>query len=89
MQTYRFKSLFLSLLFATPLCAVAVEPDVGVSGVDWPSFRGAGAKGIADGYPLPVSWNADPEQKHLVLPALCPSDICPPDCAPPKCTVGA
>lgn len=35
------------------------------------------------------SWNADPEQKHLVLPALCPSDICPPDCAPPKCTVGA
>jgi hypothetical protein len=30
-------------------------------------------------------WNADPEQKHLVLPTLCPVDICPPDCTAATC----
>jgi outer membrane protein assembly factor BamB len=26
----------------------------------WPGFRGPGATGVADGYSLPTSWNADP-----------------------------
>ena len=67
MQTYRFKSLSVFILFAMSLGAVAAEPDVDAGSVDWPSFRGVGAKGIAEGYPLPVSWNADPEQGQLSL----------------------
>src|SRR2546426_57514 len=39
---------------AIPLAAVASEPDPG-----WPSFRGPGARGVADGYPVLTSWNAD------------------------------
>lgn len=27
---------------------------------DWPSFRGTDARGVADGYALPTTWNADP-----------------------------
>ena len=27
---------------------------------DWPSFRGAGARGVAEGYPIRTKWNADP-----------------------------
>jgi len=27
---------------------------------DWPSFRGSGGRGVADGFPLRSSWNADP-----------------------------
>lgn len=27
---------------------------------DWPAFRGTGASGVQDGFPLPTSWNADP-----------------------------
>ena len=65
MQTYRFKSLSVFMLFAMSLGAVAAEPDVDAGSVDWPSFRGVGAKGIAEGYPLPVSWNADPEQGQV------------------------
>ena len=28
------------------------------SGGNWPSFRGAGAAGVADGFPLPAEWSA-------------------------------
>ena len=27
---------------------------------EWPSFRGPGGRGVAEGYPTPVRWNADP-----------------------------
>ena len=27
---------------------------------DWPSFRGPGGRGVADGFSVPSSWNADP-----------------------------
>ncbi len=30
---------------------------------DWPRFRGAGGVGVADGFDLPVRWNADPDLK--------------------------
>ena len=30
-----------------------------VSGQNWPSFRGSGASGVADGQNPPVSWNAE------------------------------
>ncbi len=27
---------------------------------NWPSFRGPGGRGVADGFPVRSSWNADP-----------------------------
>ena len=27
---------------------------------EWSSFRGPGGRGVAEGYPTPVRWNADP-----------------------------
>ena len=27
---------------------------------DWPSFRGTGARGVAEGFPIRTQWNADP-----------------------------
>ena len=32
---------------------------------DWPSFRGLGARGVAEGFSLPEQWNADPESGEL------------------------
>lgn len=32
-------------------------------GSDWPWFRGSGHLGVADGCPLPATWNADPEDE--------------------------
>ena len=29
------------------------------TGMNWPSFRGHRGRGISDGYPTPVEWNAD------------------------------
>ncbi|WP_236696165.1 outer membrane protein assembly factor BamB family protein [Rhodopirellula islandica] len=30
---------------------------------DWPSFRGPGARGVAEGSTIPTTWNADPESE--------------------------
>ncbi len=50
------------------LLAVCVTLNVTALAVDepqnWPSFRGPGATGIADGYTLPTSWNADPTAEN-------------------------
>lgn len=51
-------------LTAAALVLVAVVfldalPGAGQSaGVPWPSFRGPNASGVADGFPLPIEWNA-------------------------------
>jgi outer membrane protein assembly factor BamB len=45
------------LLAATGLATPAQER--ARPGVDWPQFRGIEASGVADGYPLPLSWNVD------------------------------
>ncbi len=45
------------LLVATGLATSAQER--ARPGVDWPQFRGIEASGVADGYPLPLSWNVD------------------------------
>lgn len=37
----------------------AHSPRLGRSGVDWPSFRGPGASGVAEGFATPVSWNVE------------------------------
>jgi len=43
---------FVQVAAALPVAALGAEHD-------WPSFRGAGACGVADGYPVRASWNAD------------------------------
>ena len=40
--------------FACPLVASGAD-----NGPDWPSFRGPGAVGVADGFPVRTEWNAD------------------------------
>jgi len=32
---------------------------------DWPAFRGLGSRGVAEGFSLPSSWNADPNSGEL------------------------
>ena len=39
--------------------AVRAPADSARPGVDWPSFRGISARGVAEGYPAPLRWNAD------------------------------
>ena len=66
------KRLLFTLSLAIPFVSFAAEPLVHRNGVpgdasdsratDWPCFRGAGAKGVADGHKLPEAWNADSEQ---------------------------
>lgn len=34
-------------------------------GTDWPAFRGAGGRGVAEGFALPTSWNADSSAGEL------------------------
>src|SRR2546422_10095093 len=44
-----------SCLSAIPLRAAELPRP----GVDWPSFRGISARGVAEGYPAPLRWNAE------------------------------
>ena len=57
------RTFVLSVLAS--LCAVSAlgqkapaKPPLSIS-THWPSFRGAGAKGIAEGFKTPLHWNAD------------------------------
>jgi outer membrane protein assembly factor BamB len=47
-------SLLLMVALLAPAGAAAARPSV-----NWPSFRGANAAGIADGYPAPTAWNGE------------------------------
>ncbi|MPY91221.1 MAG: PQQ-binding-like beta-propeller repeat protein [Luteitalea sp.] len=38
------------------------RPRVGDAGIDWPSFRGPRASGIAEGFATPVTWNVEQSQ---------------------------
>ena len=33
------------------------------SSQNWPAFRGPGSTGVTEGYPLPITWNADPDNE--------------------------
>jgi PQQ-like domain len=48
------RSFLTTSLLALPTAKLASTTEQ-----NWPEFRGAGARGIADGYPTRVSWNAD------------------------------
>ena len=50
------------------LLGVLVSPVGGQkspAGANWPSFRGSGAAGVADGYPLPSEWNG-PTSRNIL-----------------------
>jgi outer membrane protein assembly factor BamB len=48
------RSSLASALMAWPAATLASAAEQ-----NWPEFRGAGARGVADGYPTLTSWNAD------------------------------
>lgn len=48
------RSFLTTSLLALPAATLASKPEQ-----NWPEFRGAGARGVADGYPTPTNWNAD------------------------------
>ena len=39
--------------------AALAAADSARPGVDWPSFRGISARGVAEGYPAPLRWNGE------------------------------
>lgn len=53
-MTWSRRSFLQSSLLALPGTAYASK-----GAQNWPAFRGAGARGVADGYPTAATWNAD------------------------------
>ncbi len=53
-SVFRMFSFLLSGLLIIPVAA----EDSGRKGVNWPSFRGLDARGISEGFPAPVRWDA-------------------------------
>ncbi len=45
-------------LAALPAATLAAAPEQ-----NWPMFRGPGGRGVADGFPTSLTWNADPSSK--------------------------
>ena len=51
----------------------ALAASSGGQGVNWPSFRGANAVGVAEGYPLPSTWNLEKSENirwKIPIPGL-------------------
>ncbi len=51
--------LALTAAFVLLGCPAKMLGQSGKAGIDWPSFRGASAAGIAEGFPTPVSWDVE------------------------------
>jgi outer membrane protein assembly factor BamB len=49
-------------LFVTAMCWAEQSSR---PGIDWPSFRGANASGVSEGYPLPVTWDVQKGENVL------------------------
>jgi outer membrane protein assembly factor BamB len=60
------RTLALAVLFGGALIAATQSPPspgaAPTPGVDWPQFRGIDASGVAEGFPLPVTWNVESGQ---------------------------
>ena len=52
------KTTVLSLLVSLLLAPATATQDRTLE-TNWPSFRGPHARGVAEGYPTPVSWNVE------------------------------
>lgn len=50
------RSFLTTSLLALPAATLASAPEQ-----NWPEFRGAGGRGVAEGYPTRTTWNADAE----------------------------
>ena len=48
-----------------PSSEAARVADLAVSSTNWPSFRGIGARGVADGQKAPIEWNVEEKQNLL------------------------
>ena len=60
-------------LGAAVLSALALIPLAPLFGEDWPSFRGPGARGVADGQDLPIAWDVASGQNirwKLAIPGM-------------------
>jgi outer membrane protein assembly factor BamB len=57
MLSFRSAVCFTSLLCLAG--AALLTADSPRPGVDWPSFRGISARGVAEGYPAPLRWNGE------------------------------
>ena len=49
---------------AAALSMAVLSADTPRPGIDWPSFRGPGARGVAEGAPAPMSWDV-PNNKNV------------------------
>jgi len=61
-------TVIATLRFAT--LAPAAAPEGKPQDTNGPSFRGPNASGIAEGYPTPLSWNADESDGQKVSNVL-------------------
>src|SRR5437660_1758991 len=58
MKSWTLSAVVVALWLHISLCPVKAQ--LGPSKeTNWPSFRGADARGIAEGYPTPTTWNAE------------------------------
>src|SRR5262245_26341512 len=57
-----------ALTLAAGAAAPAADPK---PGVDWPSFRGIGGAGVADGFATPITWDV-PAKKNVRWSAAVP-----------------
>ena len=55
---------FVAIAVATTLGTILSAADTPRPGIDWPSFRGPGANGVAEGRPAPSSWDG-PAGKNI------------------------
>lgn len=57
------RPLILGMLILLPLVVFTAVPENGnKEGTNWPSFRGQDAKGIAEGFATPVTWDMETSQ---------------------------
>ncbi len=54
----------LAFAFVAAICSIACADDG--SETDWPSFRGAGARGIVTGYAFPETWDASDKNSDAI-----------------------
>ncbi len=57
-------SLPVMLVLLVPAVAQGASPDVHHRGVNWPSFRGPNACGVAEGFTTPTTWSVE-KSEHI------------------------
>src|SRR3954470_9831772 len=61
----RTRTTIAALLLALPITSLILASNESARpGVNWPSFRGPGARGIAEGFATPTTWDVE-KGKHV------------------------